>query len=90
MSKFITTLLFFLIFTKLIAQQNSLIVPLNQLGRDERFDKFIVTMPVFLTIDDTIHTMDFEGTVAPQKLKKNTEGIILTVTVFYFFQETKT
>lgn len=69
MSKFISTVLFFLIFTKIIAQQNSLIVPLNQLGRDERFDKFIVTMPVFLTIDDTIHTMDFEGMVAPQKLK---------------------
>jgi len=46
-----------------IAQTDSVInVPLSQYVKDDRFDKYQLTMALFLTEGDTIYSMDFEGT----------------------------
>ncbi len=46
-----------------IAQTDSIInVPLSQYVKDDRFDKYQLTMALFLTEGDTINSMDFEGT----------------------------
>jgi hypothetical protein len=46
-----------------IAQTESIInVPLTQYVKDDRFDKYQLTMALFLTEGDTIYSMDFEGT----------------------------
>ena len=45
------------------AQENSIIeVPLTQYAKDDRFDKYQITLALFEVKGDTIQSMDFEGT----------------------------
>jgi hypothetical protein len=70
------TIFIILFFTaKLFAQNNIITIPLNQLGRDERFDKFMLTMPVFICERDTVLTLDFENLKPAKKVRiKKPEG----------------
>lgn len=59
---FLKYLLLVLFPLNLYAQNDSIItVNLNDFAKDERFDKFQVTVALFLVENDTILTQDFEG-----------------------------
>lgn len=51
------------------AQNDLITVQLDKLGRDERFEKMMLTMPVFLSTNDTILTMDFENLKPAKKIR---------------------
>ena len=61
MSKYFLLNIFILFVTRSFAQNDLITVKLDELGRDERFEKMVVTMPVFLTLSDSVLTMDFEN-----------------------------
>lgn len=53
----------------LLAQTDSVFtVKLNQFSKDERFDKFKLTLALFLTQNDTIYSFDYEGLKKAQPL----------------------
>lgn len=47
---------------------NSIFVPLTQYAKDERFDKFQITLALFSCKGDSIETLDYEGTRKSQVL----------------------
>ena len=56
-----------------LAQENPIIkVPLTHYAKDDRFDKYQITLALFEVKGDTILSMDFEGTrpVKPIRIKK--------------------
>jgi len=55
------------------AQENNIIeIPLTQYAKDDRFDKYQITLALFKVKGDTILSMDFEGTrpIKPIRIKK--------------------
>ncbi|MFI5222304.1 MAG: hypothetical protein ACHQK8_08265 [Bacteroidia bacterium] len=75
MPKFIICFISVFIFLRASAQENVFTVPLDKSGKDERFDKFMLTMPVFLTVNDSILSFDFESLVPSRKVRiKKPEG----------------
>ncbi|MBC7382641.1 MAG: hypothetical protein H7296_06540 [Bacteroidia bacterium] len=47
---------------QLLAQADSILtIPLYQYAKDDRFDKYQITLALFITQQDTILSMDFEG-----------------------------
>jgi hypothetical protein len=56
-----------------LGQTDSILdIPLNDYVKDDRFDKYQLTLALFLTEGDTIYSMDFEGTrpAKPITIKK--------------------
>jgi ASC-1-like (ASCH) protein len=73
MKKYFFLPAFFLASLWALAQTDSIMnISLNEYVKDERFDKYQLTLALFLPQGDTIYSMDFEGTrpVVPIKIKK--------------------
>ena len=65
-----TILLPFILFSlQTFAQNDQITVQMNELGKDERYEKMVLTMPVFLMFNDTALTMDFENLRPAKKFK---------------------
>ncbi len=63
MKKFFFLPAFFLLAGGLFAQTDSILtIQLSNYVKDDRFDKYQLTLALFLTQGDTIYSMDFEGT----------------------------
>jgi len=68
-SKFKIAIIFILSSLQLFSQNEVITVPMNELGRDDRFEKVMITMPVFLTMTDSILSMDFENLKPAKQIK---------------------
>lgn len=82
----LTAFSFFCCLAFSLAAQNSIMtIPLNEPGRDERFEKVTVTLPVFITSNDTILTMDFENLRPARKVQIKKPGGYNTYGYTYIF-----
>ncbi|MEI6594067.1 MAG: hypothetical protein WCO28_00795 [Bacteroidota bacterium] len=69
MPKIIFAFIFTIFAIQSFAQNDLITVKLDKLGRDERFEKMVLTMPVFLTLSDSVLTMDFENLKPAKKIQ---------------------